>query len=442
MSNIAKFSFRLLVVFLLMSALGQAPAWGVSVTVSATGKDAATAAENARVAAVRQRLNALATKEVLAANEEFVRKTFILGYRDFSGPATVTESAIDKGLTKIKATVEVDEDKIRAALKELGPEDEPSRLTSRPGQPRDIDFKVMEQRLKDVNDYKSAVDFIKTIANDNGSMAEVVTFKAEYLKRQAAEIQRTGKIALVAAEQKAAANWGTLFGQQEKILVDSRQKVMTEAWKAGVEQFLKTPVGKSAAWVATMDEALFKAPKADIASDIDLTVITPDVRHAEIIRDSIEANLKRLTGMDMRALDAMVTAQNRARRDVYCGDDAAKWARQYANGNDAMHMLTLGQNGQLVSTPENNLMRKLEILVAAEYSSKVLDSQQADFQKLLKEGLKPLVEMVQPSMSLELLRHLNGDALNSKLKLPVHTQLLRIAKYDGLAKSHCTEKSA
>lgn len=111
--------FALPVLFLLLLLPGAALA--EEVTVTASGKDAATAELNARVVAVRQVLQETAAMDFLLSKMDMVRKEFILKSRDFTSTVTVLSSEEEQGVVRITATVATDRDKIRQRLLGIDP---------------------------------------------------------------------------------------------------------------------------------------------------------------------------------------------------------------------------------------------------------------------------------------------------------------------------------
>jgi hypothetical protein len=91
------------------------------ITVSASGKDAATASANARVAAIRVVLQKMAAPEFLRNNADAVRKRLILAGDAYTGQVEILASQQEKLLTKIEAAVEIDEAKIRRTMLEISP---------------------------------------------------------------------------------------------------------------------------------------------------------------------------------------------------------------------------------------------------------------------------------------------------------------------------------
>ncbi|MBP3730397.1 MAG: hypothetical protein J6I40_02865 [Mailhella sp.] len=96
------------------------PFQGEAVLVTAKGKDASTAALNAKVSAVRTAMQQMTDAEFLKKNMPAVRSAIILKAADFSPRAAITETKQDGGLTVITADVDIDLDALRAALRKLG----------------------------------------------------------------------------------------------------------------------------------------------------------------------------------------------------------------------------------------------------------------------------------------------------------------------------------
>ena len=96
-------------------------ALSTNLTVSAVGKDAATAELNARVTAVRQTLQSLADKGWLNSQANTARETFILRSKDYTSDVKILSSTTEKNLVRVQAAVEVDEQKMRDTLLALSP---------------------------------------------------------------------------------------------------------------------------------------------------------------------------------------------------------------------------------------------------------------------------------------------------------------------------------
>ncbi|MDL2207229.1 ankyrin repeat domain-containing protein [Desulfovibrio sp. OttesenSCG-928-M16] len=115
MKNLCALSVLFLLLLLPCAALAE------EVTVTASGKDAATAELNARVVAVRQVLQETADMDFLLSKMDMVRKEFILKSKDFTSAVTVLSSEDKQGVLCITATVTTDRDKIRQRLLGIDP---------------------------------------------------------------------------------------------------------------------------------------------------------------------------------------------------------------------------------------------------------------------------------------------------------------------------------
>ena len=117
----------------------------VNLTVSAVGKDAATAELNARVAAVRQTLQNLAAKDWLSGQTNKARETFISRSTDYTSEVKILSSTKEKNLVRIQAAVEVDEQKMRDTLLSLSPKALSEAAKKMPPTPKESTAAVTEK---------------------------------------------------------------------------------------------------------------------------------------------------------------------------------------------------------------------------------------------------------------------------------------------------------
>ena len=104
----------------LAAFLAALPLSAHAVVIKAKGKDAATAALNAKVSAVRASMQEMAGAGFLKQNMAAVRSAIILRAADFARSAAIVEARQENGLTLITADVDLDLAALAAALKKLG----------------------------------------------------------------------------------------------------------------------------------------------------------------------------------------------------------------------------------------------------------------------------------------------------------------------------------
>lgn len=249
---------------------------------------------------------------------------------------------------------------------------------------------------------------------------DFIAFKADYINRRAADLQKEGMAGNEAVKQ-AQESWNKEYRAVEQKLVNARKNMVKLVWTAALIDYIKaypdSPVlakGDIGGWATETVE------KMRFEGDIDFTVFGVEAEHAAKLRDLFEVKLKKIFGMDMRQFDAFCTAQGRATADVYIGEWGAKWGEidMAARGKAQMVMIGGGGSIKLVEIPGKEML-------------KIYHHKRGT---LSDDTFSPTADM-EPGISMEFLRHINAEIIRGNFSTV--EKLIKMSKYlDRSSKDH------
>lgn len=269
--------------------------------------------------------------------------------------------------------------------------------------------------------------FFRQMGQDGLKVSDLYGFKADFIRAQADNIARnTGGSALDALPQAYHA-WDRKYGHAERTLMDSRRLAVQKAWDNSIRTYLQTH--PDFPYIVKMDVGSWPTESWNdlrFEGDIDATVITSMVENAVELRDLYNRAIRNDLGMDMAALEAHATAHRRATLDVYITEPGANWAEVDALNRGKLKEVVI--NGDKVSYRDViDPIEKLYIFANLKNNVDIKKGSPDRLASLMDEGVpKPDFDM-EPAVSLEFLRHLTTDAIQSNLS--PHERLIKLAKF-------------
>jgi len=251
------------------------------------------------------------------------------------------------------------------------------------------------------------------------SVKDLVSFKADIINQK---IKETGDY------KKAIKYWNDNFKSAEQSLMKTRRENIIKIWESVAKRYMSEhpdspPIFRMdvGGWVTEPLE------KMRFEGDIDFTVIMLDVEQAKIIRDMFESEVTKVFNMDMVSVDALATAHRAATYAVYIGDYGADWAEIDAIRRGKMYVIQRNEDGSLRSR-EANETEKAVAFAVLKNNIGMSRGEPDRLAEILTEKSTPEPKYdMEPGISLEFLRHITADAIDSNLA--VHEKIIKMCKY-------------
>ncbi len=269
---------------------------------------------------------------------------------------------------------------------------------------------------------KSEIDFFRKMGDGDIkiSIKDLVSFKADVINQK---IKETGDY------RKAIQYWNDNFKSLEQNLMRFRRDNVIKLWESVARRYMSEhpdspPIFRMdvGGWVSEPLE------KMRFEGDIDFTIIMLDVEQAKIIRDMFESEVVRFFNMDMVAVDALATAHRAATYAVYIGDYGADWAEIDAIRRGKMYVIQRNEKDGSLSSREANETEKAVAFAVLKNNVGMSRGEPDRLAEILSEKSTPEPKYdMEPGISLEFLRHITSDAIDSNLA--VHEKIIKMCKY-------------
>ena len=263
------------------------------------------------------------------------------------------------------------------------------------------------------------MDFFKQLGEKKLSVKDLVEFKANTINGEAKNKKNY---------QNGIDVWNYKYRHMEQNLMKKRREVILDIWNDVASEYMKNHPDCDA--IARMDVGGWvneSKEKMRFEGDIDFTVVMIDTSNSIEIRNRFNQKVNKIFKMDMVAIDALATAHRAATLSVYIGDYGANWAEIDAINRGKMHIITHEEDGTLAYRDATPVEKS--VLFAVLKNNVAISKGEPDrLAEILQEKDTPEPKYdMEPGISLEFLRHITGDAFNSKLAL--HEKVIKMSKY-------------
>ncbi len=289
-------------------------------------------------------------------------------------------------------------------------------------------YDSLAERLGDVGSGRlDPLAFYNSLGADGMSLPDLAAFKGDYINSKASELaKQTGKPPL-SCMTDALAEWNAAFGRAERTVLDVRRRNVQTAFDRAVARYAEAH--PDFPYLIKMDVGSWASGNyrdLRFEGDIDFSVIASMVENAVELRNLYNQEIRKIFGMDMADLEAHATAQRKATSDVYITQASADWAEMDALKRGLLQEISI-ENGQVKYIPVTDPLTRSFIFANLKNNLQMKAGGEDQLARLMDEPLDRVRDGLEPSMSLELLRHLNTDALRSTLSY--HEKLIKIAKF-------------
>lgn len=289
-------------------------------------------------------------------------------------------------------------------------------------------YDLFESRLQNVKNRDLApLDFFRQLGADRMSMNDVVAFKSEFIRRKSEELSKTRAISPLDALPEALKAWDGTFGQAERMLMDTRRRLVNAAFDTAVQRYLEA--NPDFPYLIRMDVGGWATENyrdGRFEGDIDLTTIASQVESAVKLRDFYNGAIHEVFDLDMAALEAHATAHRRATLDVYITQASAKWAEIDALKRGRLQEVVI-ENGQVSYRDVTDSMERIYIFANLQNNLQMREGAPDQLARLMDEPPDRITRDMEPAVSLEMLRHMTSDAIHAQLAF--HEKLIKLAKY-------------